>query len=386
MKRKISTFICFGIMLVVGMIFVIIGPLLAEISKTFSLTLSQSGLIFAANFIGFSVFVILGGITADHWGKKKVLSIAMAGIALSLLILPLSPSFFIICLITVFTGGFLGILESMTTALVADLNPSNASFYINLTQVFFGIGAFVGPMMAGLMVSSGFSWKQCYFVLGGLMAVMTILFVADRIPSLPNPDKIEWVGFKNLVTDWKFILICLCVLFYTGSEVGGWGWMSTFLEENMGFPIEKSSLAVSVFWLALIAGRVLCTSLTLKFSVRFLTIVLAFSSVAATVLSALVRSELAIWLAITAMGLAYSSLFPLIIAYGSSQYRKYTGTVFALLMGSGGVGMALIPFLLGLAGQYIGIRVAMMSPAVLFLLIGIILLNINNVRPKMENS
>ena len=30
-----------------------------------------------------------------------------------------------------------------------------------------------------------------------------------------------------LVRDRRFLLICLCMMLYTGAEVGSWGWMST---------------------------------------------------------------------------------------------------------------------------------------------------------------
>ena len=367
------------------MVLTITGPLLTEISSAFSLNLAQSGFLFAANFIGFSIFIVIGGIAADHWGKRKVMSVSLVGLALSLFAFPLSPSFYTACFISLFTGGFCGIVESLTNALVVDLNPENCSFHVNITQIFFGIGALVGPIMAGILVSSGISWRQCYYIIGGLLALSAIIFIANKLPPLPKPEKINMTAFRNLVTDWKFLLICLCMVFYTGSEVGGWGWMSTFLKKNMDFPISKSSLAVSIFWLVVTIGRLICSPLTLRYSARFLAIVLALFSVVVTILSGLVGSEFAVWAVIVAMGLAYSSQWALIVAYGSSIYKKYSGTVFALLVGSGGVGMAVVPFLMGIIGEYINMRIAMISPALLFLMVALIFVNIEKIKPKEVN-
>jgi len=272
----------------------------------------------------------------------------------------------------VFVGGFSGIIESMANALIADLNPLKTDFYINFAQVFMGIGALSGPIIAGILLASGISWRMCYYIIGGLLSLVTIMFLVNKLPEhLPKPDRVTWVGFKNLVTDWKFILICICMAFYTGSEVGGWGWISTFLKNNMNFSIQKSSLAVSVFWIAITAGRLLFSSLTLKFGVRILTIILAFASAAVTALSGVVQGEFAVWVVVAAMGFMYSAQWSLILAYGSSRYKVHTGTVFSLLVGSGGIGMALIPLLMGIIGQFASIRAAMISPAILFMFIAV---------------
>ncbi|MDA3847321.1 MAG: MFS transporter, partial [Vallitaleaceae bacterium] len=166
MKNKIVTYLCFLITMVFGMVLTSYSPMLPSISKTFSLTLSQSGFIFTANFIGFVTFILVGGILADRIGKKTVLVIATAGFAVSLILFPFSNSFIIACLMMVLIGGFGGIIETVTNAVISDLNPEKASFYVNLTQVFFGIGAVIGPIIAGIVVGIGIKWQVYYFVIG----------------------------------------------------------------------------------------------------------------------------------------------------------------------------------------------------------------------------
>lgn len=346
--------------------------LIPEISKTFSLSISQAGVIFTANFIGFCTFVILGGVAADKWGKKLILSISIVGMALSLIAIPLLQTFFLLCIAITFIGGFGGIIESTISALTAELNPENPSFYVNMSQVFFAIGALIAPVLAGYAVKSGVSWQICFLVLGVLLLVFSIIFILNKLPPLPAPNKITLDGFKNLVTDKKFLLICLCMVFYTGTEVGNWGWMSTFLKENMGFSLSKSSFAIGLFWVAMVVGRFLCGLLTYKFKTRHLVAGLAYLSAAATALSGIMHSEAAVWMAITAIGLTYSSQWPLIVAYGGENYKTFTGTVFALLIASGGLGSTFIPYLMGVVAQNTNIRIAMISPSMLLLAIGLI--------------
>jgi MFS family permease len=146
----------------------VLSPLLSSISETYSLNMSQSGFLFTAYFIGFVIFVFIGGLLADKWGKKTVTSVSLVGFTITLFLFPSSPNFYIACAIIILMGGFGGVIESVANALVSDVNPVNNSFYVNLVQVFFGIGALIGPIAAGFVVSSGISWKVCFYVLAFL--------------------------------------------------------------------------------------------------------------------------------------------------------------------------------------------------------------------------
>lgn len=382
MNRKLSTYICYAIVGVFAMVLTVNSPLLTSISKTFSLSLAQSGIIFSANFIGFVVFILVGGIMSDRLGKKAVLSVSIVGLSLGLALFTFCSNFYIACLVMFFIGGFGGIIESMITALVSELNSENSSFYINMAQVFFGIGALAGPILAGTAVAYGLPWQLCYKVLGTVSLVLAVIFIINRLPSLSKPESITLSAFKHLVSDKKFLLICLCMVFYTGSEVGGWGWMSTFLSKNLKFSAAMSGTAVGVFWLAVTAGRLLCGPLTFKYSSRKLVMVLAYLSAVVTLLSGLTDNHILVWIIIVAMGLAYSSQWPLIVSYGGEHYNRYTGTVFALLVGSGGLGSSIVPPIMGIIGQNVNIHAAMISPAVLFLAVGVIFTVIDKVRSR----
>lgn len=372
MHTRLLTFVCYAVMAIFAVALTITSPLLPAIAESFALSMAESGVIFTVSFLGFVAFILIGGVLADRWGKRRVLAAALAGFTAALLAMPLAPSFPAACAITFFIGGFGGILESQIGALVVALNPDRPSYYLNLAQVFFGVGALVGPIAAGMLLAAGFDWRLCYAMLGALALALTGLFVAVRAPELASTDRISWLAFTGLVRDRRFLLICLCMLLYTGAEVGSWGWMSTFLTRSLGFSIVESSVAVGVFWTAMTVGRLLCGQLTLRYDLRTIVIGLAGLAALATLASGLVSARAAVWLVIAALGLTYSSQWPLIAAYGSERYTASSGTVFALLVGSGGLGTTVVPYLMGLIGEQVTIRAAMISPAALFLAIAAI--------------
>jgi fucose permease len=372
LKNRFATIVNFAILTVFAMNLTIISPLLESIRNTYSLSISESGLIFTISFVGFLVFVLLGGILADRYGKKIVLLFALSGFTILLFAFSVSPNFIVLCIIIFFIGGFGGVIESMTMAAISDLNPHNSIFYINLSQVFFGIGAIVGPILAGIVVSSGLSWQICYVVLGIFSLALTLVLSACKMPKVTSSNGFSLTQLKYCLKNTRFLLICLCLILYTGSEVGGWGWLCTLLKQKFAFGISQSSVAVAVFWVAMTVGRFVCGTFTSRFKTHNIIICLAFCSAVVTLLSSIVTNQFAIWFVIVFMGLTYSSQFPLIVSYGNSHSKTPSGTSFAILLGFGSVGSMSVPYFMGIIGSLSTMSMAMLLPAVLLFFVGII--------------
>lgn len=378
-SRALPIAVCYVLVFICAIIIIIIGPLIKEMTETFSLNMVESGFLLTAMFIGLTVFSVAGGVLADRFGKKRVLTVSLAILAGSLLAISFSTSFTMACILMVLVGGGAGILESMSNALLNEIGQEKGNFHVNMVQAVFGLGAFAGPFLAGAL---GASWQTIYIALAVLAAVAAILLGSTRLPKLPVQERLSFRAFRRFWTDPLFIMLCVCLILYTGSEAGAWGWMATFLKANLAFNKFNSDLAVGVFWLAMVVGRVVVTALLRKVKKRTFMLILAFPSAAATLGSAFVTTPEMGWVVAILLGLCYSSIWQLIVSYGSERYTRHTGTVFATFIASGGVGMSIIPLLMGTVGQYVNIKTAMALPAVFFLAIGIIFIFIERVRSK----
>ena len=358
------------------------SPLIPKIADTFGMPLSSVGILFTTVFLGFVSFILFGGFAAGRYGTKRVLNIAYIGYTVSVFLFALAPSFITLCIISVFMGGFAGILESLSSAFVGEINPERPDFYINLTQVFFGIGA-LAPVGVGFIISSGLSWRITYFILAGFSAVTMVIFLLTKDTGnvgRENQGNVEKPRnmVSVLIKDYKFILLFIAMFLYTGSEVGAWGWMSTFLSEKLSFPEVLSATAVAVFWLSMTLGRLVCGALTSKVKSRTIILALAFIASATTFVSAFIQSPTAAWVVIVGMGLGYSSIFPLIVAYGGSRVKAPSSLVISALVAGGGVGSMIIPFLIGVAGDNLGFGAAMILPSVFLLMIAVIFIVLRN--------
>ena len=118
-----------------------------------------------------------------------------------------------------FMGGFGGIIESIVTVIVSDINSDNHGYYINLAQIFLCAGAVIGPILGGLTVSIGEGWRISYYILAVVSFLFFILLRYTEITEMSNMEKIDLRKLKASIWDKKFCIVCVCMLLYTGTEV-----------------------------------------------------------------------------------------------------------------------------------------------------------------------
>jgi len=364
----------------------IIGPSLPRLGADFDLDLGQMGLLFTFEFVGFTAFTFFSGIIADYIGKRKTAILSLIMLTVSIFVLTLSPNFVFLGVVLVFLGGGMGVMEILSNSLLSDIcDEEDKTYQIVFMQCFFGAGAVVGPILISLAYSYGVSWRSVYQVLGIALIALTVWFLLNKFPPLPAAAKIDLRGFANLISDKKFLLICLCMFLYTGAESCGWGWMAEFTESVMRFSVLESGAAVAVFWLAMTISRLIAAKLLHKVDVR--TFIMGFSLSAGIICAIMgfVDNTVLTWIIIILLGFACSGIWGMILSYGAAIFKKNTGTTFATISASGGVGMSVIPALMGVTGKYVGLRWSLVFPAVSFVLIMVLFIIIPGISPKKEN-
>ena len=97
------------------------------------------------------IFAPIWGSLSDTHGRKKILLITIAGLALSYLIWGLSGNFWIL-IIARLIGGVMGGNLSVATAVVADVTPKqNRTSGMAIVGIAFGLGFIMGPAIGGFL-------------------------------------------------------------------------------------------------------------------------------------------------------------------------------------------------------------------------------------------
>ncbi len=380
--RKKVTQMCCMAMAVYGVAMSVLGVVLVGISNELSLTLADSALIISTNFFGFLIFVFVGGTIAERYGKVRILKIALAGVAFFALAFAVSRHIHLMFVLIFFLGGFGGTIESIGSSLIALVNAEHSSRYVNLAQIFLCAGAVMGPIVSAVFISYGIGWQKAYGLIAFLALLCLLLFLNVKNENPSTHERLRWVQLKEIGQNTRFLFICLCMFLYTGTEVSVWGWLSTFLTSEANLTLLSSGVVTGMFFLSMMLGRLICGKLLKYFHVTTVTIALACISFASIIAISFIRSEVLMFFAVCILGLSLASLYPFILSIGGKMLSSTLG--YALLVGTGGVGTVVVPWLVGVIGNAVNMRIAIAATSILIISIAIILFAIKSKSSNMK--
>jgi FHS family glucose/mannose:H+ symporter-like MFS transporter len=358
--------LCIGFV-VCGIVTVLPGPLLPVLAARWGLRDVQSGAFFAAEFAASTIAAVMAP-RRMRWSLPRGYALLTVGILLLVVAgRAVSPALGHDLALASFTiiGLGIGLSVTATNLLVGGGVQDLRAQRLSVVNLWWGIGAVACPWMIAMAERTG----NLPILLALLAAIAVLVFVL-LLPLREVPA--EMTGTRiSLKSDGPTLLFFAVLLFlYVGVENAVGGWVATYANRFSGLTIENSSMMVSVFWLALLAGRGL-GSLALRWVPERAVLVpsLAVSLTAVTMLL-LPHTPDVVIAAVAVAGLGFGPVFPIGVARLLARLADHrnTGWVFATCAGGG----AVLPWLTGVFSSSSGsLRVGFAVPLVA---LGIILL------------
>ena len=344
-----------------GLCLTMIGPALGQIQRSFALSGSAAGLLFTAQSAGFLAAVLFGGYLADRAGVRVIMLAGQALLTAGLVQFGLSGSYPFLMAAMAATGAAGGLIEIASNTLISDLNPNRRAWALNILHIFFGLGGLAGPMLSGIMLSAGFAWNASYLAAAGLSAAIFALLLFGNIPvrARAAADTIDLSILPNILKNRTALLLGFATICYVGVEMGINGWSVLYLERYRAMDTLAASSVLANFWLAMTAGRVLCALLGKKLGEKNLLIVLGLAATGLYVFALTSPQAAASGAGLVAVGLAFSGIFPTLVALGGSRFPGSTGTITGFVMSCAGVGFMTVPWLVGSAASYWSLQTGM---------------------------
>jgi fucose permease len=325
---------------------VIIGPLLPEIAQTFNMKVEYAGLLLAINFAGAIMSVLVGGILADRYGKKRIFLVAMGGFTVAAYLYAIGNSFAMIAAICLLGGALGGSLEGLCGAIIADADPQHSSRNMNMLQIAFSAGAVLALVLTSLLKKNGVSWRSEYLTLGCVATPIFLLSLFMSVPPAPQDAPISPRIIRRVVTDPLMVLLIVAIAFYVGAEMGLAQWISRILGKG-GTGDSTAVLAPALFWGMTGVGRfasgLLCHYHPALRVLKWLLI----GGLLSFVVLLLPHGQWPLWIGTGLAGLTFSGVWPLIVSQGSGRYPAYSGTTVALMVVAGNIGGMIFPPLIG---------------------------------------
>lgn len=371
-------------------------PFITDEYMATGLTLTAIGFIFPARAVGGILGNLLAGIASDRLGYSKLVWIAALALAASM-VLVAGAGLWIL-----FLAGFalISIVQaSLTTginAMVADANRDSRARALNVLHGVYAVGATISPLVFAIVLEQGVPWRWTMAATGliwlaygagarllvrrispstaspaepaapvagepapakdseqkktPLSEARTSFLSSDWAEELQDALSSVWAELQDVLSaNWGmlrnagFLALFLIAFIYNGVAFSLLGWVALFMQESAGFSTFSSISMISVFYVALTAGRFLCAAYAerLGYAATLLILAAGLALTYPLVIFSTTAAPLVIGIFLT--GLTLSGLFPTALAYGTRLYPQHSGSVTGVLNVAMTIGTMLPP-------------------------------------------
>ncbi len=342
-----ATWLAYSCLFVEGINVGWFGPFLPDIARALGVSIDRAGLIVSAASAGYFMALIAGGEVVQRRSARVTIMAAMALIAAGLFALAIATEVPILLCGAFFTGLGAGACDVASNALVANLNPHRLASALNYLHLAFGVGALLGPIIAGFALKTGVSYSAVFAGGGCAAALVAISLSIAAVPeSRRMPAHDEEIG--SLISRPVIWAIAAVLFFYVGAETGIGAWLFSYLRVEAGFSPSVGSWTVSLYWLGLVLGRGIGGRLGHRMSVHRSTMLASILAALALIGLILVPEEgaLAALMALL-IGLGFGPVFPNMIAVGAARFGSQVGRMTSIVAAAGAAGGIVGPWLMG---------------------------------------
>ncbi|NMB44832.1 MAG: MFS transporter [Firmicutes bacterium] len=379
--------VLYALYTILGFVATVFGPTLPFLITKFSLSLGRAGSLFLLLSLG---QVCASGAThglMSHFGPKRVVFAGLLCLGVGLVMIPLAPQWPLVLASAVIMGIGWGILEVSFNAFVSHWSNDNPGPALNRLHLFFALGAWLGPSIIGVMLMGGIAWQSFFFFVA--LCYLVSIFVWQAMPNtlfeLSDSDPraesdsqqhtataSREVSLKEMVMAPGILTLGLIMVIYVGVEVSITGWITTFFMRNFSSTAAFGAGVVSFFWAGLTIGRLVCSIISQKMEYLTLMLLLCGGTATAVGLGAIAPSPVSAMLLFALAGFFCSGIFPTIVACGASGYPQWVSPLAGYFSTVAGIGAMLMPWLLGMVADTVGLRTGMVVLSMLMVIAAVL--------------
>jgi fucose permease len=362
----------------------ILGSINPNVSDSFSLNGTMTGLLPFSFFIAYALMSIPSGMIVQKYDEKKSLVFAWILALCGALLFSLFPQFPIfLCSLFLIGCGMALLQVALFPLLRVTGGEEHFAFNNVIVQLVFGIASFLSPFVYSYLVSNlgdqlaikglfinvmslltprQLPWVSIYWIFAFISFLMMLIIFFVRFPEvIRKEDEIvgAWETHLELFRQKPVILFFLGIFAYVGVEQGLANWISEFLRTYHGLkPETEGAATVGLFWgmmtmgcfLGLVLLKILDSKIVLRIFVSAALVVLTFTLFG--------TKEFAL-IGFPALGFCLSVMYGIIFSLALNSVSKYHGS-FAGILCTAIAGGAIFSLLIGKLKDLIGLQAGMM--------------------------
>ncbi len=366
-KRKLGVVLnLFYAYMSLGLVLIMLGAILPDLKADYALSYQVGGALLSVQSVGYVLAGLLAGYLPLLLGIKVSYILIQLSVTLGFIMLLISgnPVWLLIAMLLIGVGK--GGITNYNNLLMNIYSEGNAG-PLNILHACFAAGAVIAPLIA-LAVSG---WRMAV-IIGCVCCVASLVFLvlagfsdadlenadsADAAAAGTEEDRKKKVdyGFLKEKLFWVTVLICF---FYQAVEASFMGWMTSFLIDTGVMEASLAQFTTSVLWLALMAGRLLCSVAARKFRPLHMILALTLITTVFMILLLLNRSPAGLIIATAGIGLGMSGMFGTSVSNAGDIFSRYPVCMgFFVFLAS--MGAIVAPAIIGVVANKAGMHTGM---------------------------
>jgi MFS transporter, FHS family, Na+ dependent glucose transporter 1 len=341
-----------------GMVGAALGPTLPGLAENTGSTLGQISYLFTSRSLGYLLGSVIGGRMYDRVSGHRLMAFVLLTLAAAVALVPNIPLLWVLMVLMILLGASEGTIDVGGNTMLVWVHHPKTGPYMNGLHFFFGVGAFLAPVMIAQLVlmTGGITWA--YWALA--MILVPLAFFVLRLPS-PTIQRVEDASAARQV---NYLLVTLLALFFflnVGAEVSFGGWIYTY-SVRLGLAGEtQAAYLTSLFWGTFTAGRLLGIPIAARVRPRWILL----GDLLGIILGLLIilfapNPAVSIWIGTTLVGFSIASVFPTLISFAEHR-MALSGKITSYFFVGASLGGMTIPWIIGQLFESIGPRFTMIT-------------------------
>ena len=327
---------------------------------------------------------IPAGFVVERFGEKPVMISAFVAATLGSISFALFPRYEIaVASLFVIGAGMAALQVAINPLLRVAGGEEHFAFNEVLAQLLFGSASFLSPHIYSYLalnlspgartnnallqtlrpiVPAALPWVSLYWIFSLIALAMIVVLWFARFPRVQHtaderPGTRQMYG--SLMRRKLVWLYFISIFAYVGCEQGCANWISQFLSQYHHFdPHTTGAHAVSWFWGLMTLGCLAGVFLLKLFDSRRVLIGAAIGALACLSLALFGGDKISL-IAFPLVGLFASVMWPIVISLALNSVAEYHGS-FAGILGTGIMGGAVIPAIIGQIGDHFGLKTGLL--------------------------
>lgn len=344
----------YGMYFLGGTTSVFFGAIMPELLSYYHATYTTGGFLILLQSIGFILGVPLTAGCMRRYHYRFILTGAALAVAVAQIGILFLPPYYWLGLFVILNGMGTSALETAVASYVMELFVGRRAIYMSRLEVAFGLGALSMPAITSGLIAVHL-WRFSPVLVGGFALILAFIWQTVSV-SLESTEEeghmdartAEAPVFKGRLPKYSLLMLFLFMIFvYVGLE----GSLNSFLPSVYTLSMKTSpylaSLSTSVFWIAMLCGRLAIGWIVRRVSYeRYL-----LGSIVIGILFIFLLTQFhtlgVSYLLVFGLGLGMSAIYSITMVYANHTFPGMERLVTSSVTAFAGVGGAVFPFLIG---------------------------------------